>query len=241
MLHIHEHRQNDGLARNTSCFSEPSLAILQNMMYEYKVPAGSHIFWEGDPANKLHYILKGRVKITKANSEGKEFVLYLFQEGDLWGQFDPYDDSTQGYNARAACDCVIGVIQKSDLEVVLWEHGSLAFEFMNWMGIMHRLTQTKFRDLMLNGKQGALCSTLIRLANSYGKPHGEHILISEKLTNTELADFIGAARESVNRMLGELRKADALTFENGHIVIKSLDYLSDICHCAHCPKEICRI
>lgn len=227
--------------RNTLCFSEVNFAKLNEIMYEYKVSSGSHVFWEGDPADKLHYIKKGRVKVTKSNSEGKEFVLYLFQEGDFLGQFDPYHDSKQGFNAKAIEDCVIGVIQKSDLEIVLWQHGDLAIEFMKWMGLMHRLTQTKFRDLMLYGKQGALCSTLIRLANSYGKPYEDSILISEKLTHSELADYIGAARESVNRMLSDLKKAGVLTFKNGYIIIKNADYLRNICHCEHCPKEICRI
>ena len=45
----------------------------------------------------------------------------------------------------------------------------LALEFMKWVSIQNRKTQTKFRDLVLHGKKGALYSTLIRLTNSYGK------------------------------------------------------------------------
>lgn len=227
--------------RNTSCFSEENFTKLKEIMYNYKVPAGSYLFWENDPADKLHYVKKGLVKITKSNSEGKQFVLYMFQAGDFLGQLDPYHDSKQSFSAEATEDCEIGVIQKSDLEVLLWQHGDLAIEFMKWMGLMHRLTQTKFRDLMLYGKLGALCSTLIRLSNSFGKTHGEHIIISEKFTNSDLADFIGSARESVNRMLNDLKKSDVLDFESSHIIIKDLEYLKSVCHCENCPLEICRI
>ncbi len=233
---------SDTTLRNTSCFSEENFNKLQAIMYEYKVSAGSYLFWEGDTADKLYYIKKGQVKITKSNHEGKEFVLYIFQKGDFFGQLDPFQDSKQGLNASAIEECTMGVVQRSDLEVLLWQHGDLAIDFMKWMGLIHRLTQTKFRDLMLYGKSGALSSTLIRLANTYGEKQWDgSTRIKEKLTNQDLADYIGSARESVNRMLSELKEANVISMQNGHIMLENLNYLKDICHCEDCPASICRI
>ena len=104
------------------------------------------------------------------------------------------------------------------------------------------MTQTKFRDLMMFGKPGALCSTLIRLHNTYGEPREDGgVPIGKKLTNTELADMTGATRESVNRMLSDLKNAGVVTNDNGYIVIEDLQYLKDLCHCENCPVDICRI
>ncbi|MUT67969.1 helix-turn-helix domain-containing protein [Paenibacillus sp. NEAU-GSW1] len=94
---------------------------------------------------------------------------------------------------------------------------------------------------MMFGKHGALCSLLIRLANTYGTLQEDHIWISKTHTNTEFADMIGSTRESVNRILSELRRANAIAIDNSHIVIKDLSYLRDICHCEDCPKDICRM
>ena len=77
---------------------------------------------------------------------------------------------------------------------------------MKWMGIDQQKTQTKFRDLMLHGKKGALYSTLIRLSNSYGVKKENGVLIDLVLTNQDLANFCGMTREVVNRMLAELKK-----------------------------------
>lgn len=227
--------------RNSHCFSQENFQKLIDAMTMAKVPAGTYLYWEGDAADKLLYIRSGRVKMTKSNSEGKQFLMYMFQEGDFLGQLDPYFDSKQGFNAFAVDDSWIGTIPKSDLESLLWQQGELAVEFMKWMGLMHRMTQTKFRDIMLYGKPGALCSTLIRMANTFGVSNANDIFISEKLTNTDLAEYIGAARESVNRMLADLRKADVIDYANGYITIKNIDYLKNICHCDNCPKEICRL
>lgn len=214
---------------------------LGSVMHHTQVEAGSGIFWEGEPADKLYCIQSGKVKCTKTNEEGKQFILYMFRDGDFLGQFDPFADSRHGFTAQAIEPCSVGVISKADLETLFWRNGDLAVEFMKWMGLMHRMTQTKFRDLMLYGKPGALCSTMIRLANTFGVATPEGILITEKWTHADLADTIGAARESVNRMLGAWKRDGAIDQRDGHLLITDLDYLQRICHCELCPKEICRL
>lgn len=234
--------ENEYPVQNTSLFSPKSLQKLKEHMYPHKFSAGSAVFREGDLADKLYYIQSGKVKVTKLAEDGKEFVMYLFQSGDFITQIDPYHDARQSFNALAVENCEIGVIQRHDLEMLLYQYGELAIEFVGWMGLMHRLTQTKLRDMMMYGKPGALCSTLIRLSNSYGVPSKDgSILISMRLTNSELADYIGCVRESVNRMLSDLRKAGALEITDGYIVIKDLAHLQNICKCELCPKQVCRI
>lgn len=221
--------------------SNESFELLQGIMYIKNAEKGSSLFWEGDKADKLFFIFGGRVRTTKSSDSGRTLTLYLHQKGDLIGQMDPFNDSVHGFSAEVTEDAKVGVIQRKDLEVLLWQHGDLAVEFMKWMGLMHRLTQTKFRDLMMFGKTGALCSLLIRLSNSYGKEKDGGIFIDLKINNTEMADMIGATRESVNRMLSDLKKEDVILYADGHFTIKDLHYLRDICHCENCPKEICRM
>lgn len=222
-------------------FSETNFDKLKSIMYAKQAKKGEYLFWEGDLADRLFYVMKGEIRITKMSETGKSFILYLHQAGDLFGQMDPFLHSVQSFSAEVTADCEIGVIQRKDLEVLLWQHGDLAIEFMKWMGLMHRMTETKFRDLMMYGKPGALCSLLIRLSNSYGIPKGDHTLINYKINNSEMADMIGSTRESVNRMLSDMKKEDAVEFHNGQIVIKNATYLRDICHCENCPLEICRM
>lgn len=226
---------------NTESFSPDNLNKLLQITYEYTASSGSYLYWEGDTADKLFYIKQGRVKITKATDDGKQLILYMYQSGDLFGSMDTFRISRHTFNAEVAEESVIGIIQQKDLEVLLWQHGDLAVEFIKWMDQMHRITQTKFRDLMLYGKPGALCSVLIRLCNSYGQSRGDAILIPTRLTNTELAEMIGATRESVNRMLSDLKKQNVIDYEENLIIVKDLQYLRDICHCEDCPGNICRI
>ncbi|GAA3320238.1 hypothetical protein GCM10020331_030400 [Ectobacillus funiculus] len=76
-----------------------------------------------------------------------------------------------------------------------------------------RKQHTKFRDLVLYGKKGALYSTLIRMTNSYGVPVENGILLDVQMTNQDLANFSSTTRESVNRALNELKGMGILSFE----------------------------
>ncbi|MCL6458918.1 MAG: Crp/Fnr family transcriptional regulator [Gorillibacterium sp.] len=235
------HQTEICLNRNTEVFSPENFKLIEEIMYETKVAAGTHLYWEGDVADKFFYIKRGSAQITKSNDEGKLFILYMHLNGDLFGQLDGLQSSTHSMNGEVTEDSVICHILNKDLEVLMWQHGSLAVEFMKWMGMMHRMTQTKLRDLMMFGKPGALSSTLIRLANTYGTPRGDAILITRKLTNTELADMIGATRESVNRMLSDLKRDGIIEQENSFLIIHKLAALREICQCENCPVNICRI
>src|SRR5690606_10208927 len=100
----------------------------------------------------------------------------------------------------------------------------LAFEFMKWMSDHFRKTQTKFRDLVLNGKKGALYSTLIRMTNSYGVQTNDGILIDLPLTNQELANFCATSRESTNRILNELKREKIISVRKGKIIVHNVQY-----------------
>ena len=227
---------------NISCFSEQNQERITALAKDRTYPEGSHLFWEGDTADKLFLLKSGRVKITKSTDEGKELILYMYQAGDLVGQVDPFHSTKHSFTAEVVEEAEVGVIEQREIEMLICQHCEFSIDFMKWMGIHHRLTQTKFRDLMMYGKPGALTSTLIRLSNTYGQ-HLEDggILINKKITHTDLSNMIGATRESVNRMLSDLRKRGVLEYENGMIVIRDLEHLQEVCHCELCPVEVCRI
>ncbi|WP_051390517.1 Crp/Fnr family transcriptional regulator [Sediminibacillus terrae] len=227
---------------NTWQFTKESFEKIQGIMYQHVFPAGTTLFWEGDEAEKLYFLESGSVRLVKTADDGKDLCLYYFHEGDLFGEIQyPGQEGQMSYTAEVLQDARVGVIQQRDLEILLWQHGDLAIEFSRWLGYMQQLTQVKLRDLMFHGKNGALASTLIRAANTYGVQDGGTIRFTEKFTNAELASLIGATRETVNRMLNQLKKQQIIDIEHGRIVILDLAELKAICHCEECPLGICRL
>lgn len=235
------HHENN--IQNSTAFSKKSLYILKAMMHVERVSKGSNLFNEGDPADSLYFLLEGTIRLTKGTDDGKDLALFYFQSGDLFGEFDHnhFSQSTRTFSAKAMRYCEVGVIKKEDLEVALCQNSDFGIEFINWMAYMQRFMQLKLRDLMFYGKMGALASTLIRIANTFGTRQKNSISITEKITNAELASMIGATRETVNRMLNQLRSDGIISLNKGSLVILNLERLKEICHCEDCPLNICRL
>jgi CRP-like cAMP-binding protein len=231
---------------NTSCqisnfLSKGNFSRLESIMHTMNAPEGSQLFCEGDPADKLFFVKKGQVNVTKATEDGKELILYILQKGDMFGELGGFDEIQHTLNATAMTACVVGVIEQKDLELLVYQYGDFAVDFMKWMGLMQRTTQSKFRDLLMFGKTGALASTLVRLSNSYGVEADKGIRINMHLTNTDLANMVGTTRESVNRLLSSYKEDGVLSYDRGQIIIHDVDYFKKIVCCPNCPSDICRI
>ncbi|MEB3103745.1 Crp/Fnr family transcriptional regulator [Ferviditalea candida] len=232
---------SDANTQISQFLSESNFLLLQSAMTFHQVTSGTHLFWDGEPSEHLYYVKSGQIHITKSTEEGKELILFIRQDGDLFGEIGSVGKPVHTFNAKVVQDSMIGFIPHEDLEQLIGQNGGFAVEFMRWMGLMHQATQAKFRDLLLYGKSGALASTLIRLAKTYGVPGDEGIDICIKLTNTDLANIIGTTREGVNRQLHEYMDNGILTLKDGRIVIRDLQRLKTIVNCANCPDEICRL
>ena len=206
------------------------------------VKKGRFLFQEGKSAHELYLIKRGRIQISKVIPDGRELSLRICSSDDVIGELTLFcKDATYMLSAKVLEDSDIFVLGKEVFEEKLSESGDLTIAWLKWIQHQNQQNQTKFRDLILHGKKGALYSTLIRMTNSYGKDVEKGILIDLPLTNQELANFCGSSREVVNRMLSDLKKENVLVTERGYITILDLDYLKDEIDCEHCPVSICRI
>ncbi|UJL46696.1 Crp/Fnr family transcriptional regulator [Virgibacillus sp. NKC19-16] len=226
---------------NTGHFSVDSFNKFREMMVVEEYDKGSRVYWEAEENEKLYFLLKGKVNLTKINEEGKELTMYCFFSGDMFGEYPSERSHLSSYTAQTMEKSEIGVMQRCDIEKLFKESGDLALEFSYWLSQTHRHTQLKLRDLLLYGKNGALASTLIRIANTYGIHEGNKIKITNKFTNMELAALIGATRETVNRILTAFRQDDLIQYKKGRIEILDLAGLKEVNQCEECPVEICRL
>lgn len=208
----------------------------------FKAERGTYLHQEGMDAEEVYIILSGKVQISKVTSDGRELSLRICGANDICGELTLFTENPKYLlSAKVIEEGEVAAIRKDVLEREIFKDSTLAFEFMKWMSDHFRKTQTKFRDLVLNGKRGALFSTLIRMSNSYGVQQKEGILIDLPLTNQELANFCGTSRESTNRILSELKRDKIISVKRGKISILNLQYLKDEIGCENCPAVYCSI
>lgn len=233
------------LRQNKASLSQPfdSLhELIQLVQHTVKVKKGCFLFQEGNPASEIYVIKSGKIQVSKFAADGKELTLRICSKNEIVGELTLFtEDPKYLLNAKAMEDCEVMVVKKDILEEEFLHNNQLAFEFMKWMSDHFRRTQTKFRDLIMLGKKGALFSTLIRMTNSYGVMTSNGIVIDMHLTNQVLANFCGTTRESVNRMLSDLKKDKIVSIHRGKITIHDIDFLKKEVNCESCPIKYCTI
>lgn len=201
-----------------------------------------YLFHEGDPARYFYIVQTGEIFITKYATSGRVLSLRLATGGSIIGELPLFEENpVYIFNAIAQSAAKVYAIEFPVLQTYLERHPQLGITLLKLISAHMRKQHSKFRDLILYGKKGALYSTLIRLANSYGKEVDGGILISVPLTNQELANYSATARESLNRMLGDLRRAGIIDYQGRLILIKDIDYLKQAIQCENCGKEVCNI
>lgn len=216
--------------------------VYSTISYNKTIKKGTFLFSEGDIVNEIYVVKSGRIKIGKITDDDKELSLRMCKKDDIVGELALYTENVKHFlHAKVFEDGEVAVIKKTDLEKILINDNDLMVEFIQIMSGLMRRDQTLFRDLILYGKKGALCSTLIRLTNSFGEKQDDGILLTISLTNQELADYCGTTRESVNRLLSQLRKKKVISMRNSKIMIQDLGYLKNVINCEDCPSEMCRI
>lgn len=234
---------------NARRFEENLSPELQNLLDSIstmkKIDKGSYLFQEGTEAQHIYIIKSGLVQISKLTADGKELILRICRDRDFIGELTLFTDNPKyllSAKVLEAAEVFVINIDQLEKKLILNQNSELTFEFMKWMSNHMRKFQSKIRDLLLNGKKGALYSTLIRLSNSYGIQQESGVLINLSLTNRELAKFCDSSRESVNRMLVELRKLNVISInKSSKILIKDIAYLRKEIGCENCPIEICNI
>ncbi|WP_430482086.1 Crp/Fnr family transcriptional regulator [Rossellomorea marisflavi] len=206
----------------------------------YDVSKGSYLFLEGKVPSHLFFIKEGHIKVTRSTPGGRELALRIVGAGDVVGELI-CGDSSCSVSARAMDRCSLLSIPINDFEASLLDDRVRNRDWMKWVQLQQKKDQSRFRDLLLHGKKGALYSTLIRLTNTYGEHQVDGILIGICLTNQDLADFCGASREMVNRMLHDLKEDGVLSINKGFITIHKLDRLKETIDCDQCPLCVCQI
>lgn len=218
-------------------------ALLKSIGKVKEIPKNIQLFQEGAPAHNIYLVKSGLIEIGKSTQDAKELTMRICQKDSIFGELTLFNhDATYLLNAKTLENSFIYIIDRFELEEILMNDTASAIEFMKWLTNNIRVFQYKTRDLTMYGKTGALYSTLIRLSNSFGVPHPEGIKIDISLTDTELASFAAATRESANRMLTDLRKRNVISrLDSSKVVIKNIEYLREHIGCDKCPLVICTI
>jgi CRP/FNR family cyclic AMP-dependent transcriptional regulator len=178
-------------------------------------------FYQGDPADCVFYLHKGRVKISVLSSAGKEATIRLVTASNFFGEKAmATEPGLRVTTATAVTACTALRIERSEFFRVMHEEQAFSNLFSSFLLDCSLRTQADLVDQLFNRAEKRLARVLLLLAE-YGEPGEENTLI-QPISQEALAGMIGSTRPRVNAFLSRFRKLGFIEY-NGRIrVHKSL-------------------
>ena len=213
------------LAKRTIA-SQLSLELSKIPHRVLNLPSDSYLYQEGENADKIYFVTSGKIKLCKVTEDGRELTYRICNAEQLLGELTLFtEDCVYLLDAYVMSNSTVWEFKKSTLEEYFFLNTNLAYELTKAIGENYKRTQLRYRDIISQGKRGALIATLIRLANSYGIKRPDGTLINFSLTNQELGNFCGISRESTNKILRSLKEEGILNNVKSKIIIYDLEAL----------------
>lgn len=177
-------------------------------------PKGCIIIHAGDLSDSLYVILSGRVKVFLSDENGKEFVLSTINAGDYFGEV-ALDGEPRSASIRTQEDCRFFIVPKTEVKALIERQPDFARDLIG------RLIR-KVRNLANSVHNLALMSVycrLLKFIDERAVQHEDGRLVTERLTQQEIAECIGASREMVSRLITDLTNCGYISVENRRIVV----------------------
>lgn len=194
----------------------------------HRYSAKQYLFFSGDEAGSIFLLLKGRVELL-LTSEFTEKIFRVIQAPNIFPEIT-LDGKTYPYAALAVENSEVMVLNRKILLSYLKENPQALMPFYQSMALDLRRAFRQIKNVALGDARSRLGAKLFALAHAHGQAVEDGILISIPLSTTELAGMCSLARESVSRILGELKELEIIEVERKKIKILNKEKLRNWIH-----------
>jgi CRP-like cAMP-binding protein len=192
----------------------------------FDAPRGQVLFSEGEPGDSLYIVLSGKVKLGRRASDGRENLVAVMGPSDQFGELSLFDPGPRTSTAVVVTDGRIARLPKSALQKWVQERPQIAMQLLRVVARRLRRTNTMLADLIFVDVPGRVAKQLLQLAQRFGSVDGGQLRVTHDLTQEELAQLVGASRETVNKALADFAARGWLRLEGKSVVILDRERLS---------------
>ena len=220
--------QEEEVVRRAPLFTaldEAAALSLRASMDTVKIAKGSILFKEGDDGEHLYVIVDGKLKLGTSSGDGRENLLSILGPGEMFGELSLFDPGPRTSTATAVTDAKL--LSLSHEKVIPWlkQNPEVSLQLLTRLSQRLRRTNEAVGDLVFSDVPGRVAKALIDLGDRFGKTTPEGLLVNHDLTQEELAQLVGASRETVNKALADFAGRGWLKLDGRSVLITDLERL----------------
>jgi CRP/FNR family transcriptional regulator, cyclic AMP receptor protein len=205
--------------------SEEDSQALRAKVLVTRLDKGERLFREGDAGDKLYIILTGKIKLTRAAPDGRENLLSVHGPGEMFGELSLFDPVPRTASATAVTDAELAGLAHTDLRAWLSTRPEVAMHLLAALAQRLRRINDVKADLVFTDVPGRVAKALLDLAERFGVPNSDGIQVNHDLTQEELAQLVGASRETVNKALADFAARGWVQLAAKSVLVVDIDRL----------------
>jgi len=219
--------------KGLNAFIDDARAIkeLENLSKDRKVRKFNKkdtIFYEGDVALSLFFVVSGKIKTFKMNEDGKEYTVGLHKAGEFLGYIALLTEHPYEVSAAALEDCEICVIPKEDFVGLVHRNHDVSMNFIKMLSNNLVEKEQQLIELAYNSVRQRVADALLSLSDKYRVEGEERFTMS--ISRNDLASLVGTATESLIRSLSDLKDEGLISIKGSQVSIENHKGLSRIRH-----------
>jgi len=203
---------------------------LRRQMSEVKLSRGEHLFNEGDDGDALYVVLDGKMKLTRQAADGRENLLSVIGPGEMFGELSLFDPRPRTSTASAVTDVVLAGLKHEALISWLHQHPEVSLHLLRALAQRLRRANDVTADLVFTDVPGRVAKNLLDLADRFGSKEADGLHVHHDLTQEELAQLVGASRETVNKALADFAARGWLQISARSVLILDAERLRKRAH-----------
>ncbi|MGN0064311.1 MAG: Crp/Fnr family transcriptional regulator [Nocardioides sp.] len=208
-----------------SGLDDEATTALRNSLAETKLRRGEVLFHEGDSGDRLYVVLEGKVKLGRSSADGRENLLAIMGPGQMFGELSLFDPGPRSATVTAVTDAAFASLSHEDLLRWLDGRPQVARGLLSQLAARLRKSNDVVADLVFSDVPGRVAKALLDLADRFGRSADDGIHVHHDLTQEELAQLVGASRETVNKALADFASRGWVRLEPRSVVIMDIERL----------------
>jgi len=216
---------DDATVRQAPLFrglDDGSAASLRGTMSPVKISKGNTLFKEGDEGDRLYVVLEGKLKLGTASGDGRENLLSILGPGEMFGELSLFDPQPRTSTATAVTDARLLALSHDQVIGLITAHPRVALELLERLAQRLRRSNEVLADLVFADVPGRVAKAIIDLGTRFGSQKEDGLHVNHDLTQEELAQLVGASRETVNKALADFASRGWVRLEPRAVVV--MDY-----------------
>lgn len=210
-------------------FDQEMVASFEALTYATVFPKGAVLFVEGQSPRGVFMLCSGKVKLTTCSSDGKALITRVAEGGEVLGLSATISGRPYMVTAETLVPCQVNFIRSEDFSRFLKENGAACLRVAEHLSNNYHKAFEQVRSLGLSHSASEkLAKLMLEWCVKNGKETDNGISLKLALTHEEIAQLIGASRETVTRLLGHFKSKQLIYVKGSTLVIRNKQALMEM-------------